>query len=83
MGDLKIQNISFPEELKVKVLALQYAPVLMDIQASMTKVDALLEKYDAESNIDVLVLPELSFQGGFFYSKEEVLHYSEKAPLQN
>lgn len=42
----------------------------------------MLEKYNDESKIDVLVLPELSFQGGYFYSKEEVLWYSEKAPLQ-
>lgn len=61
----------------IKVIALQYAPFLKDIPATQRKVDSMLDKYTEKDNIDVLVLPELSFSGGTYISVEDILPYSE------
>eukprot|EP00347_Sterkiella_histriomuscorum_P020943 403335859 len=65
------------QKFQVKVVALQYSPILKDIAGSQAKVDKLIAKYSDTSNIDVLILPELSFQGGYFSDVNDVLPYSE------
>jgi predicted amidohydrolase len=44
----------------------QYSPIYKDIEASMIKVDKLIENYSDNDKIDILMLPELSFSGCLF-----------------
>ncbi|CDW87326.1 carbon-nitrogen family protein [Stylonychia lemnae] len=61
----------------VKIITLQYSAIYKNIEATMLLVDKMLEPYSESDNIDIVMLPELSFSGCLFYSSEESQKYGE------
>jgi protein N-terminal amidase len=54
----------------MKIGCLQFAAKVGDVNNNLNRADSVLNKVDAEelNSLDVLVLPELAFTGGFFCS---------------
>ncbi|CDW84003.1 carbon-nitrogen family protein [Stylonychia lemnae] len=66
------------ETSNLKIIALQYAPVLKNVKASMEIVNNLINQYSEKDQIDVLLLPELSFVGSSFYGYYDILPFAEQ-----
>jgi hypothetical protein len=49
--------------LKMKIACLQFAPEMGKVQDNIQRADAILQRTTIPSNLDWLVLPELSFTG--------------------
>ena len=61
---------------QLKAVCVQFSPSFMEVRSSMAKADALLEQV-ANEEMDLIVLPEMSFTGYCFKSREEVLPFTE------
>ncbi|TGJ80898.1 hypothetical protein E0Z10_g7859 [Xylaria hypoxylon] len=60
----------------MRIGCLQFAPQIGDIENNIDRVDALLSKANPE-NLDLLVLPELAFEGYNFKSLQEISPFLE------
>ncbi|KAI8930245.1 carbon-nitrogen hydrolase [Entophlyctis helioformis] len=61
----------------MKVVCMQFAPVLGSVDANIAKANELLTLLEAD-NVDILVLPEMAFSGYAFKSREDVLPFAEE-----
>jgi len=54
----------------MRVATLQFAPVMGEVEANIAWADALIARAgleDGEGKVDLLVLPELAFSGGWIF----------------
>jgi len=65
--------------MELTVAAIQFAPVLMDVEANINKTVELLEKA-AEMGVEIAVLPELSNTGYSIPDQQKALEIAELAP---
>ncbi|CDW86758.1 carbon-nitrogen family protein [Stylonychia lemnae] len=72
------QDEQGPSDIKksLNVLMLQSKAQLRNAAKSIDNYNSILEKYTPEDEIDLIVLGELAFTGGIFYSKEDLINYS-------
>ncbi len=63
----------------IRVGAIQFRPILGDLEKNRKKIGQLLEKA-YEQEIDIVVLPELSNSGYNFASRDDALNTSEPIP---
>jgi len=61
----------------LKIIALQYSPIHKEPLQSMELASQMLTKYTEKDNVDLILLPELSFCGSTFLSKEDVTPFAE------
>lgn len=51
---------------------------MKQVEKNISKVEAMLEKYSKNDDIDVVLLPEMAFTGYHFKNKEDIELYLEK-----
>jgi predicted amidohydrolase len=64
----------------LKVVAIQYNPVFLDLKANRTKVGKLIEKIMPKKDPTLIVLPELAFSGYNFEALTQVKQTAETIP---
>lgn len=64
----------------LKVVAIQYSPVFLDLKTNRTTVGKLIEKATSKKDPTLIVLPELAFSGYNFESLAHVEQTAEKIP---
>ena len=70
-----MKQAKLPQEERLKIGFIQFAPALGDMQATLTKLDSLL---DGAEETDIIVLPELCNSGYNFKNVEQAWRTSEK-----
>jgi len=68
--DLKAN--SKKEKVKLNVLLIQYSPLTKKVNDNFDKVGKMLENYSIKDQIDIIVLPEMSFTGYIFDDKNDI-----------
>lgn len=64
----------------LKVVAIQYNPIFLDLKANRTKVGKLIEKAVSKKDPTLIVLPELAFSGYNFETLAQVKQTAETIP---
>jgi protein N-terminal amidase len=58
--------------IKLNVICVQINPITKKIDENIQKAQKLLDEYDKNDNIDIIVFPEMAFTGYIFKDKNDI-----------